>query len=509
MLSRWARVRATNSERRCAVAPAGAPAMAGRGDGLSLREAMAAASDDGDGDHRVRWFHEQARAQRQSQARLKQRAATRQDAGARLFRKGLAFIDNPHTALHAHQVPDLAAAHRMILDTAHSNLDVRRRPKILNKPREGSPAAEPDEPKAVKLPSLYEEGAALAALSDGIRDAMHRARILNEDRKRSESVFLPASCYGLEDIAPDDLHLMRLEMLQEEQQHRPKNSTLAVQKMSGRAANEEATGRGAAAGVNDTAARQLELAFKSATCHWCRQGRKWCGWCKIPEMIASRKGAYASEGLHSNERSPQKGPTGLLGGLGIGGKALSQTAKSDNPKMAQIKNPKGSLVIRRTRSAAIDPNTRSASSLGRLEGHSEYPAGKKKTAGPQRKPKKSKRELIDPAEELRKKVQQVLNEKKPISFSLLEDKDVEELSHRVIVRELEPGEVVIKYADNCSPALLHCPDTEDGQPVLAMGSPFFVVMHGILDVLTEYTEKGAPLYRGKMTRGCVFGEVLP
>ena len=135
--------------------------------------------------------------------------------------------------------------------------------------------------------------------------------------------------------------------------------------------------------------------------------------------------------------------------------------------------------------------------------------GRKGTHYNKAKKSKQKKDAIELAEEQRKKVLQVLSERKPVSFSLLEDKDLEELSHRVIVRELEPGEEVMKYADDCSPALLHCPDTEEGWPVLAMGSAFFIVMHGILDVLTEYSEKGEPVTRGKMTRGCVFGEVLP
>ena len=479
----------------------------------SLREA----ADDTDGHEdqahgRVRWFHEQGHRQRDSQARIKQRASKKAESlGTRLFQKGLVFIDNPHMALTAHQVSDLTVAHKMILDVAHSNLDVRKkiRPKVLNKPSERLETPEPDEPKAVKLPSLSD--GALPALSDKIRDAMHRARILNEDRKRSESVLMPPSCYDLEDIAPDELYNMRMELQREQLQLGPRISTLAAQKMSG---GSEATGQRFAAGEHDTAVKQLEHAFKSATCHWCRQRTSWCGWCKIPELIKSHHGApYASEGFHSNERSPQKIAMGLLGGLGIGGKGLSQSTQSENPQIPQSKK---NLKIRRTMSKGpVDPSTRSVSSLGRLEGHSEFPAVKRQTATQHKKAKKFTQKkdrrgaLIDVAEEQRRKVLQVLSERKPVSFSLLEDNDLDELSYRVIVRELQPGEEVMKYADDCSPALLHCPDTEEGWPVLAMGSAFFIVMHGILDVITEYSEKGEPMTRGKMTRGCVFGEVLP
>ena len=350
----------------------GNPKMARVGHGkpdTSLRED----ADDADGEEdpahgRVRWFHEQGHRVRDSQARIKQRARKKAESlGSRLFQNGLVFIDNPHMALTAYQVSDLAVAHKMILDVAHSNLDVRKkiRPKVLNKPSERLETPEPDEPKAVKLPFLSD--GALPPLSDKIRDAMHRARILNEDRKRSESVLMPPSCYDLEDIAPDELYNMRMELQREQLQRGPRTSTLAAQKMSG---GSEATGQRFAAGEHDTAVKQLEHAFKSATCHWCRQRTSWCGWCKIPELIKSHHGApYASEGFHSNERSPQK----IAMGLGIGGKGLSQPTQSENPKMSQSKKNimiRRNLMIRRT----VDPNTRSVSSLGRLEGHGEFPA---------------------------------------------------------------------------------------------------------------------------------------
>lgn len=56
-------------------------------------------------------------------------------------------------------------------------------------------------------------------------------------------------------------------------------------------------------------------------------------------------------------------------------------------------------------------------------------------------------------------------------------------------------------------AVVALPDTEDGRPVVAMSSEFFIVMYGMLNVFSEYSDKKQPVLEGKVTRGCVFGEV--
>ena len=121
---------------------------------------------------------------------------------------------------------------------------------------------------------------------------------------------------------------------------------------------------------------------------------------------------------------------------------------------------------------------------------------------------KLERQRQQAKEELRKNVFAMLMEKRPISFGLFDEEDLRQLSYRVRVREFRTGQIVIKYAEDCIPAIVARPDTADGQPLIGMGSSFFIVMHGILDIFTEYSAKGEPVHQGKLTRGSVLGEVL-
>lgn len=42
---------------------------------------------------------------------------------------------------------------------------------------------------------------------------------------------------------------------------------------------------------------------------------------------------------------------------------------------------------------------------------------------------------------------------------------------------------------------------------MGMDSEFFIVMYGMLHVYSEYSDSRQPVLEGKVTRGCVLGEV--
>jgi CRP-like cAMP-binding protein len=413
----------------------------------------------------------------------------------------------------------------MIMDAAHANLDVRKRTRPVIKTRVHE-VNHGDEPNPMKLPSLYDENVVLtSALSESLRDAMHHARVMNAGRNKSlmgmESVLMPPECYDLEDIDAETLQLMKLEMQQAQGPHKfaspakvqathRQQSVRSPHGKSARSAHaaEQPDAAGEDAGGKQTAiVKRVGPASKSATCHWCRQANKWCGWCKRPDiLVRDRHDAHSSEGFYNDERSPLKDDPGVLGFLGIGGKKVKGITRTFVRTSTTGENPKTAL------SRGQKAQHRSVSSLGRLEGGADSLVQVRQNRRHRLKEEqenalKAKKRMMQESEEERKKMLQLLKEKKPISLSLFDDKDLEQLSHRVSVRHVLAGEIVMKYREDCSPTVVALPDTEDGQPVMAMSSPFYIVMNGILDVCTEYSEKGEPLQQGKLSRGCVAGEL--
>jgi len=407
----------------------------------------------------------------------------------------------------------------MIMTAAQANLDVRRRtrPKAKDLASKVVDIQSDNGQPRTKLPSLYDESVDLTKpLSDGLRDAMHCARVLNVNNNKSGlpgTLMFQPSCYDLDDIDPQMLNVMRLEMMQTHgKQAFQSSEAVTVTQITQRIQRQSAqktldyTSRSHAAGGHATGNRGAEHASKSSTCHWCRQAKKWCGWCKRPNILANpRNGPYSSEGLHNHERNPSKADAGVLDFLGIGVKSVRGAFKIARVPSSNIAKPK--TTHSKGNCTGHNPAHRSASSLARLEGHTEVSPPSMLKKRTHKLAQQTKEKEIAEREVQRKKVLTVLLEKKPVSFGLFDEHDLEELSYCVQVRQLEPGESVMHYHDDCTSRLVALPDTEDGQPVMAMGSVFFIVMNGMLDVLSEYSTMGPPVRQGKITRGCVFGEV--
>jgi len=496
------------------------------------------------------------------------------EPGSGLLQMGLLLNENPFRALRAHQIPDFtgqeyvllaccssclapdfmgpdvsfeqAVAHRMITKAAYANLDVRRKskPKIMAAHSLHEIEKDDNSPRPVKLPSLYDEDVELTTLmSDGLRDAMHHARVINAEKRKNvvDTNLLPPECYDLEELDPEALQTIKAEMMAQQNSLFAKEQPRATQRLSPVRSPKALDHAGRTADTGNEGPRQVEQASKSATCHWCRQAKKWCGWCTVPDILFHhRSGGYLSEGFHSHERRPHKGNEhGLLGDLGVGGKSVGGPIiiKRTASQAGNSKNPQTTGKGQRP---AQNGKDRSVSSLGRLEGHGHGGLTRKKGA---KRKKKQKGGATDEEEEERKKVLQILQERKPICFGLFEDAELEQLSHRVTVRQIAAGELVMKYGEDCCPqgqcpltcvaitmhtavdrtagrhryafvtlfvaraAVVALPDTEDGRPVMAMSSEFFIVMYGMLNVFSEYSDKKQPVLEGKATRGCVFGEV--